>query len=102
MVQSASSKSAIGNEIALLGLSSFIITSFLFFIDEGNYNFHWMTSLVTWIIFVVYAVPIFVSQVFMHQVLLRKKSGLVKLLICMLGGTAIGITLVIQIFFMSV
>ncbi|CAM3596928.1 hypothetical protein [Flavobacterium saliperosum] len=35
-------------------INSFLISQFLFFIDEGNYNFRWMTNMGNWLIFLIY------------------------------------------------
>jgi hypothetical protein len=37
---------------------AFIICQFLFFIDEGYYDFRWMKSVGNWIVFVVYFVGV--------------------------------------------
>jgi hypothetical protein len=35
-------------------INSFLITQFLFFIDEGYYDLQWMSSIGNWLLFVVY------------------------------------------------
>lgn len=38
----------------LAAINSFLITQFLFFIDEGYYNFRWMINVGNWLVFVFY------------------------------------------------
>lgn len=42
------------NSIPFSVINSFLITQFLFFIDEGYYNFSWMADLDNWLVFVFY------------------------------------------------
>lgn len=46
------------NSIFFSGINSFLITQFLFFIDEGYYNFRWMTNVGNWMVFGVYFVAL--------------------------------------------
>ena len=41
---------------------SVVASLFLFYIDEGYYNFQWMKSWGNWIVFMIYAGIIFVVQ----------------------------------------
>ena len=43
----------------ILLASSVIITLFLFYIDEGYYNFNWMLKASNWAAFIIYFVPLF-------------------------------------------
>ncbi len=38
----------------LAGINSFLITQFLFFIDEGFYDFRWMANTGNWLVFAFY------------------------------------------------
>ncbi|WP_442787595.1 hypothetical protein [Flavobacterium suncheonense] len=40
-------------------LNSFLVTQFLFFIDEGFYDFRWMKDIGNWIVFTVYFIVLF-------------------------------------------
>jgi hypothetical protein len=43
------------NKIAYFSLvNATIVTLFLFYIDEGYYNFNWMTSVGNWFVFFIY------------------------------------------------
>lgn len=46
------------NLVLFSAINSFLITQFFFFIDEGNYNFKWMTNIGNWLIFSVYLILI--------------------------------------------
>lgn len=43
-------------------LNSLLITLFLAFIDEGNYNFNWIYDLGSWVAIVIYVVVFFAVQ----------------------------------------
>ena len=47
---------------ALFMIISIVVTLFLFYIDEGFYNFQWMKSWGNWVVFVIYAGVIFLVQ----------------------------------------
>jgi len=55
--------------------SAFVITFFLFFIDEGYYDFRWMMSWGNWIVFVVYLVLLFPIQWAVSHFLFRGLEG---------------------------
>lgn len=40
---------------------SVLLTGFLFFLDEGYYNFEWMKNWGNWIVFLIYSLVIFSS-----------------------------------------
>jgi len=88
-----------GNELMVLVSSTILITLFLFFIDEGYYNFKWMTNLGSWIVFIVYAAAIFLGQLIFSNLLLKKYQGIGKTLISVICGSSIGILFVIGIIF---
>lgn len=41
----------------------------LFFIDEGYYNFNWMKSIGSWLVFTIYTVVLFLGQYAAYVVL---------------------------------
>jgi len=67
----------------------------LFFIDEGYYNFNWMTNIGNWIAFIIYVSAIFLGQLLFSKLLLKNYHGLGKTLISVIGGSTIGILVVI-------
>ena len=49
----------INKELLFPLLSALFITLFLFYIDEGYYNFNWMLKASNWAAFIIYFVPLF-------------------------------------------
>ncbi|UOK41785.1 MULTISPECIES: hypothetical protein [Flavobacterium] len=54
-------------------LNSFIVAQFLFFIDEGYYNFRWMKDLGNWMVFVVYFFVLFGMLLLLNSLLEKIK-----------------------------
>lgn len=75
--------------------SAFIITFFLFFIDEGYYDLRWMMRWGNWIVFLVYIVLLFPVQWFISHFLFKKYLGTEKALL-MLG---IGMPITLALFY---
>ncbi len=75
--------------------SALLITLFLFFIDEGYYDFRWMMSWGNWIVFVMYLILLFPVQWVISHFLFRKFQGTQKALL-MLG---IGIPITLALFY---
>ncbi len=92
--QTNSEITASRNHLAILFTSSVLITFLLFFVDEGYYNFNWMTNIGSWIPFVVYLLAIFSGQWLFSALLLKKYQGPGKLYLSILGGATIGILVV--------
>ncbi|KAA1243542.1 hypothetical protein [Aquimarina sp. RZ0] len=86
-------------ELLILSSSSILSTLFLFFIDEGNYNFNWITEPLVWLIFLMYAVPIFLGQLFISKVILKKYNGTGIIIASILVGTTVGIAFTTGIVF---
>ena len=53
-------------ELVRIALITFLILQFLFFIDEGFYNFQWMNSWMNWIVFSIYFSILLGIQVLMY------------------------------------
>ncbi|MDY8138224.1 hypothetical protein [Aquimarina sp. 2201CG5-10] len=86
-------------ELYILAISSILITSFLFFIDEGNYNFSWVTEPFVWLVFLLYAIPIFLGQLLLLKIVLKRLNGLNKIILSILMGSVLGITCTIALLF---
>ncbi|GAA0719580.1 hypothetical protein GCM10009430_18810 [Aquimarina litoralis] len=84
-------------ELFILGSSAILITLFLFFIDEGNYNFNWLEEPFVWVIFGIYAIPIFLGQLFIYKVFLKNSRSTKKIMLSIFGGSIIGITATVSI-----
>ena len=57
------------NHRPLFLITSIVLVLFLFFIDEGYYNFNWMKSFGSWIVFTIYAVVLFFGQYLTHSII---------------------------------
>lgn len=68
-----------------------IITTLLFCVDEGKYNFEWVTNGFNWIAFAIYAIGILFGQIIVNLLLLRKYKGKYKLTYTCVFGTLLGL-----------
>ena len=98
MMQGEKSPSLSGKKLLILLLSSSVLTSFLFYVDEGMYTFEWVKNMGSWIVFCIYLIPIFLGQVIVHEMLLRRYRIGGKLLLSFLLGSALGILTVVGMF----
>jgi hypothetical protein len=73
--------------------SALLITHFLFFIDEGFYDFRWMLEWGNWVVFVIYLIMLFPVQWAISYFLFRKFEGLQKALMMMVFGIPITLAL---------
>ena len=71
--------------------SAILITLFLFYIDEGYYDFRWMLQWGNWIAFGIYLALLFPVQWAISFFLFRKYEGTKKALL--MFGVSIPITL---------
>jgi hypothetical protein len=60
-------------------LIAFVVTTILFFIDDGYYNFNWTLHLLNWVFFVIYIVSIFLGQTLTEKFILKNTAGKTKL-----------------------
>ncbi|MGX7666445.1 hypothetical protein [Flavobacterium pedocola] len=54
-------------------INSFLVAQFLFFIDEGYYDFRWMEDAGNWLVFAVYFVVIFGMLILINAMLDKYK-----------------------------
>ena len=78
--------------------TAILVTLFLFYIDEGYYNFKWMLSIGNWICFFVYAGMLFGGQILVKMFLFEKFSKTHIILACIIGS-AIGLIFTITVLF---
>ncbi len=83
------------NSLLIPLVSAFVITFFLFFIDEGYYDFRWMMSWGNWIVFGIYLILLFPVQWAIAHFLFRKYKGIQKALLML----AIGIPITLALFY---
>lgn len=67
-------------------ISALLIVMFLFFIDEGYYDFRWMKDPGNWVVFVIYMIIFFPIQWGISHFLLRKFEGWQKVATMVLLG----------------
>jgi hypothetical protein len=79
----------------ILVTSSMILTLLLFFIDEGYYNFKWMTDIFNWLLFLIYFFFFLFCQVITYNLLPQKIIGVDKITFSVLLGIGIGLTFLI-------
>ncbi len=75
-------------------VSALLIVLFLFFIDEGYYDFRWMTDPGNWLAFLMYLAVFFVIQSLIYNFGLSYLKGPVKNIL-MLGVVTVGIVFLI-------
>ena len=66
--------------------SAILITLFLFYIDEGYYDFRWMLQWGNWIVLVIYIIMLFPLQWVISYFLFRKAHGMQKALLMLVFG----------------
>lgn len=65
--------------LRLYTLFAALLTAFLFFIDEGYYNFDWMLSFGHWIVFGIYTVVILSFQLIIELLVPSRWAAKVKI-----------------------
>lgn len=98
----AAAKTKNNHEVLILGVSAFLITMFLGFIDEGYYDFRWMTDIWNWVILGIYGVAIFFFQLLFAKLFLARFSGNGKLVVSLIAGAAVGIAFMVTVVFSGV
>lgn len=85
--------------LLIFGFCAFIFTSFLFFIDEGYYDFNWTKRLVNWVVFAIYALPIFLLQFLIFKLLPRELILFLRYLVSVIVGAILGTIITVLIFY---
>lgn len=62
------------NTLSLSAINSFLIFQFLFFIDEGFYDFRWMMSWGNWVIFAIYFLILFGLLLLINKLLKKNQD----------------------------
>jgi hypothetical protein len=64
-----------------------LITSYLFYLDEGFYSFMWMRNIGNWILFTVYGSFFLLGQLLVKYLMLRGYTGFLQtFLACIIGS----------------
>lgn len=84
-----------GHLIALL-VSSLMITTVLFYLDEGYYNFNWMGNPGNWMMFILYSGIFFSCQVLVSKFIFKRHLGMNNTISSILvGGVTVAILIII-------
>ena len=86
------------SDLAVYLISALIVTLFLFFIDEGYYSFQWMTSVGSWIVFVVYAGGLLLSQILISSLIAKRLVGNTKRVLSLVVGIPVGFLILLFLF----
>jgi len=89
------------NSFLINCIVALVVTTILFFIDDGyyNFNFNWTLHLLNWVFFVIYIVSIFLGQTLTEKFILKKYSGKNKTILTSLIGVPLGIALLFIIYY---
>ncbi len=79
-------------------LSAVIMTLFLFYIDEGYYDFRWMQDGGNWLAFIIYVVILFAAQEFLYYIISKVFRSPVPKVVIIIAGLILGIWTCFQIF----
>ncbi len=74
----------------------FVIIFFLWFIDEGNYNFRWMQEPGNWIVFALYWMAMVLGEFFVSHLIPRVWPTSRKIWFTLGAGIPFGIILVLS------
>ena len=77
---------------------SVLVTLFLFYIDEGYYNFKWMLNIGNWLIFMLYVFILYVAQMLVIKAVLYKSSNPILMGFKYMLGIALGIAFAFWVF----
>ena len=77
---------------------SVLVTLFLFYIDEGYYNFKWMLNIGNWLIFVLYVFILFMAQMLVMKAVLYKSNNPIIMGFKYMVGIALGIAVAFWVF----
>ena len=80
-------------------LSSLAITLYLFYIDEGYYNFKWVFEIGNWAAFAIYIGLIFGCQFILFQLIRRMNRIRSKITWSIIAGTVLALLLAFFVIF---
>ena len=85
------------DDSVILLICALAITMLLFFIGKGPLSFEWMGDVNNWILFIIYSVFIFMGEVFVSNIVLKKHQGIVQTILSIATGSGLGILFVVFI-----
>ncbi|PXY03086.1 hypothetical protein DF185_03065 [Marinifilum breve] len=87
-------------EILIFLISSLAIVLFLFYIDEGYYSFDWIKEPLALVVLLIYFLPAFLCQLFIHTILLKINIPTGRTVLSVIIGIILGIGLVVSVFYL--
>lgn len=85
------------DDSTVLLICALAVTLLVLFISEGGLTFNWVTNIGSWIIFIIYAVFIFMGEVFVSNILLRKHQSAIYTVLSVAMGSGLGILFVLKV-----
>ncbi|MDI1356395.1 MAG: hypothetical protein PSX36_15875 [bacterium] len=82
-------------------LTAILLILFLFYIDEGYYNFKWMKEPGNWVAFVIYLLAFVFGQIISSFLILKKYTGKYRVILISLIGIPLGFGLIMLLFYLS-
>jgi hypothetical protein len=79
-------------------LAALLVTMWLFYIDEGYYDFRWMREAYNWIWFLVYAGGIWGVQMLAGKYLFKRYAAWEQVILNIVLGIPAGVILIISVF----
>lgn len=93
----SSNKAVQKDDSTILLISSIAVTFVFFLINEGNFSFDWMSNMSHWITFIMYAVFIFIGEVFVSNIVLKRYHSIIFTILSVIAGSALGILFVLEV-----
>ncbi len=84
----------------LFFMNAILVTTFLFYIDEGYYNFNWMKNPGSWLIFGIYSLALSFAQWMTYRLfgMLKFKNN-IGLVLSLSVGVIFGLMFVVTVIF---
>lgn len=82
-------------------IASLLVTFFLFFIDEGYYDFRWMKDPGNWLVFAFYVAFLFGGQLLVGGIFLAGYRGKYKTAISTVVGSMLGFILFVGFLYLK-
>jgi hypothetical protein len=86
----------INKELLFPLLSALFITLFLFYIDDGYYNFNWMLKASNWAAFIIYFVPLFGIPFLLIQFLKKYLTVNTNYILSIALGSIVALLMVVK------
>lgn len=85
----------IDEEVQLFGLCALLI-AFLFFMDEGYYDFRWVASPGNWVAYFIYLIPVYFSVLGISKLNFIPWPDWLRISLSFVLGSSLGLWLVIS------